>query len=536
MIKEKTPEKKKLQDKKSTILDEDVIDDGDEENDSDFTYNENDVTDEESVASVSDTGTPHSSKPNTESKTVSPFKKPYDATFSAAVRSLDFDAIGMDDNNEKLLRSKANLKDINIEELESRLAPPHVTDLPDMTPDVYFDFDNFDEDYLTAAMMLPPAIDEENDPDEEEEEFEEELVEESSIQDLLNDEFKFNKSTKISQKEADLLLEEVFDAYDLDQKDKQKRRTKSSMKTSNSNDQVQEPAQKMPKGTSYYPEEYLPSYCLNSNERAIVAQQMRQHIQLLSQMALLTSKDDQWLDLNKDCRYMISDIVTKSFSIPYSIYAQDNLFPSNQMLQDWDKMNCNVTEKKPGNKNYALSEELVQFMAERPVFIYPKMLPICPLKLKSKKNPLEPEKPYFAKAEDNLIVLGLEYFFGGTDKWKNGKQLTEACTSVVANMLKSKSVKHVRYRIKNRKDPLKCKGENAIKFYFKNNYAPREAYNDLETYNPSKIVSPKNADPNDLPQLWREKLKKSLAPNTVPLPPISIKTTESETVPSYSVS
>ena len=105
MIKEKTPEKKKLQDKKSTILDEDVIDDGDEENDSDFTYNENDVTDEESVASVSDTGTPHSSKPNTESKAVSPFKKPYDAT-SSAVRSLDFDAIGMDDNeNDQKVRS-----------------------------------------------------------------------------------------------------------------------------------------------------------------------------------------------------------------------------------------------------------------------------------------------------------------------------------------------------------------------------------------------------------------------------------------------
>ena len=40
------------------------------------------------------------------------------------------------------------------------------------------------------------------------------------------------------------------------------------------------------------------------------------------------------------------------------------------------------------------------------------MLPICALKPRNLKL-TEPEKPYFAEAEDNLIALGLEEFFGG---------------------------------------------------------------------------------------------------------------------------
>ena len=42
-------------------------------------------------------------------------------------------------------------------------------------------------------------------------------------------------------------------------------------------------------------------------------------------------------DLHQDCRKMLSDLISFSFTQQHSIYAQDNLFPSNQMLIDWDK-------------------------------------------------------------------------------------------------------------------------------------------------------------------------------------------------------
>ena len=70
---------------------------------------------------------------------------------------------------------------------------------------------------------------------------------------------------------------------------------------------------------------------------------MRQHIQLLAQMALLTSKDDQWSDLHQDSKFMLSDIMSRSFNQQYSIHAQDNLFPSIQMLADWDRTIAKVS-------------------------------------------------------------------------------------------------------------------------------------------------------------------------------------------------
>ena len=68
------------------------------------------------------------------------------------------------------------------------------------------------------------------------------------------------------------------------------------------------------------------------NEKSLlIAQQMRQHIQLLTQMSLLTAKDDHWQELHTDCRGMLSQLMTRSFSQQFSVYAQDNLFPSIQV-------------------------------------------------------------------------------------------------------------------------------------------------------------------------------------------------------------
>ena len=72
-------------------------------------------------------------------------------------------------------------------------------------------------------------------------------------------------------------------------------------------------------------------YVILNEERLLIAQQMRQHIQLLTQMSLLTAKDDYWQELHTDCRGMLSELMNRSFNQQYSIYAQDNLFPSIQV-------------------------------------------------------------------------------------------------------------------------------------------------------------------------------------------------------------
>ena len=82
---------------------------------------------------------------------------------------------------------------------------------------------------------------------------------------------------------------------------------------------------------SYSGQEQNLEYVMSNEEGLLIAQQMRQHIQLLTQMSLLTAKDDHWQELHTDCRGMLSQLVTRSFSQQYSVYAQDNLFPSIQV-------------------------------------------------------------------------------------------------------------------------------------------------------------------------------------------------------------
>ena len=82
---------------------------------------------------------------------------------------------------------------------------------------------------------------------------------------------------------------------------------------------------------NYSGQEHKFEYVIINEERLLIAQQMRQHIQLLTQMSLLTAKDDHWQELHTDCRGMLSELMNKSFSQQYSIYAQDNLFPSIQV-------------------------------------------------------------------------------------------------------------------------------------------------------------------------------------------------------------
>ena len=54
-----------------------------------------------------------------------------------------------------------------------------------------------------------------------------------------------------------------------------------------------------------------------------------------------------------------------------------------------------------------LALELIEWMADRPAFLYPELLPISALKPSGKNS--KDDKAYFAKSEDNLIALGKFY-------------------------------------------------------------------------------------------------------------------------------
>ena len=207
----------------------------------------------------------------------------------------------------------------------------------------------------------------------------------------------------MSHKERDKLFQDVFDLYNLDQKEQKEKAAGKSNNSKNAEESFEQTDK------PNYPN-YSYNFDLSGEQRSIINQQMRQHIQLLTQMSLLTSKDMQWDELHKDCRHMLNEVYSRSSG--YSVYNQDNLYPSLNMLDAWDKNPAlpsafKDTKLKNNRKvpKLDLNPEMIKFMGESQAFPYPEMLPISALK-ETREKALENDKPYFAKAEDNLIALG----------------------------------------------------------------------------------------------------------------------------------
>ena len=60
-----------------------------------------------------------------------------------------------------------------------------------------------------------------------------------------------------------------------------------------------------------------------------------------------------------------------------------------------------MKSKTSNRSKIELAPELIEWVAERPAFLYPELLPTSALKPSGKSG--KDDKPYFAKAEDNLI-------------------------------------------------------------------------------------------------------------------------------------
>ena len=122
-------------------------------------------------------------------------------------RSLDFD----ETNEPKKLRSKVSLKEISLTDLEQQFVPPNF-DL-----DLYDNNEtNGDEEFTSFVVQTyfgdfpEKVVEEEKETGEENTEMDDPDYDPmgEDLKNLLDEhEYKFNRSTKISQKEADLLLQ-----------------------------------------------------------------------------------------------------------------------------------------------------------------------------------------------------------------------------------------------------------------------------------------------------------------------------------------
>ena len=362
------------------------------------------------------------------------------------------------------------------------------------------------------------------------------------------DEFKNNRSTKIPQKEVEALMQELFDAYELDKtvdlSSSSGAGKRSKKPSGGGKDILNGRTDTSPSGPRAVEEGKSVGEAvtvLSEDQRSLLAQQMRQHTQLLTQMALLSAKDPKLADVHSHAKEMMGDLVQGSFKCQYSMFAQDTLFPSLRLIEEWsaNTLPSSETVTKIGQKDkHEISPYLVEKMANERVFLYPSLLPTSGLHLGGGSEG-NSSSTYWSTGEDQLIILALQEADteGGEASSGSGKNVesknTRAFNSVHQNIMKgTKSVAQIRARVKNStKQKLmqgymvsgdsvtaSTPGFNALRHFKKYRKVLPLAGSEVIHYDPSVPLT--HVPLEQLPTFWRESLKR-LRPESACQPPLN---------------
>ncbi|KAK3097280.1 hypothetical protein FSP39_008314 [Pinctada imbricata] len=375
------------------------------------------------------------------------------------------DRVQEEENIARRTRSKVSLEDTSILDLEANFVPP------DFTPDMY-DTECYLEDdiyrgFLTSLIKPPEnentndtVDDEENDP-----EFNilDELdkldkIKEVTKKDREKDEMRNDRGVQVSKKEMNQLMDELFQFYeetaDWEEEDNEdvKRNvtiTKNQLKKKWSET-----------GYDSTSEDLTNIMC--TSQRQQLADQMRKHVQLLTQTFILASGNpDQYCTIAKSSQVLLNELHTfkvqnSTFMTSNSAYCASNLDDATELVnedREWDSTLSQKTKSR-FDPNLAkvlpeLSPQQKDLIWKSSVFIYPELLP----SFSYLRQKAAPQRVVFTESEDNLIALGLEQF-SAFPLYKN---------LIQKFLLPVKTPEQIKIRIKN----LACAKatDNAVKFY-----------------------------------------------------------------------
>ncbi|XP_007435818.1 GON-4-like protein isoform X1 [Python bivittatus] len=389
-------------------------------------------------------------------------------------------------------RSKRPLKDVPLGQLEAELRAP------DITPDMYDPNTADDEEWkrwlsglMNDNMENEDEADDEDDP---EYNFLEDL-DEPDTEDFRND-----RAVRITKKEVNELMEELFETFQdeigfsnveddgpededgaaearpnfntpqvlrfeeplANLLNEQHRTVKEQLEQL----RVKKSATKLPQEmerSKLRSEKVAQALVLDAEQRKKLHQQMQQHVQLLTQIHLLSSCNPSLssegsttrLFLNELDNFAQSSVLLSQTSSPrfQTAFQPCNLKESLQLIKDFHthvkiEWSPRKAVKKNMNDFACLPKQVAWILATRRVFMYPELMPTCSLKAKTPRD-----KIVFTKGEDNLLALGLKHF-EGTDFPK---------PLISKYLLTTKTAHQLTGRIKNRN--MNRVPDNIIRYY-----------------------------------------------------------------------
>ncbi|KAJ6656996.1 hypothetical protein lerEdw1_002997 [Lerista edwardsae] len=407
-------------------------------------------------------------------------------------------------------RSKRPLKDVPLGQLEAELRAP------DITPDMYDPNTADDEEWKRwlGGLMNDDVenegtvvvrggrgrwdCDEADDDDDPEYNFLEDL-DEPDTEDFRND-----RAVRITKKEVTELMEELFETFqdemgfsNVEDEGPEDEDSAAEARPNFNTPQVlrfEEPLAnllneqhrtvkeqleqlRMKKTAAKLPQEAerarlrsekpVQVLTLDVGERKRLQQQMQQHVQLLTQIHLLSSSNPGLNSEASTARLFLKELATfaESSALVHgpkfqTVFRPCNLEEALQLIEDFHAhVKIEWSPRKAAKKNVSdfpsLPKQVAWILATRRVFMYPELLPTCSLKAKTPRD-----KVVFTKGEDNLLALGLKHFEG-----------TEFPKPLISKyLLTTKTAQQLTVRIKNLN--MNRVPDNILKYYKKTKQVP----------------------------------------------------------------
>ncbi|XP_036129661.1 GON-4-like protein isoform X1 [Molossus molossus] len=395
-------------------------------------------------------------------------------------------------------RSKMPLKDVPLGQLEAELQAP------DITPDMYDPNTADDEDWKMwlGGLMNDDMGNEDEADDDDDPEYN--FLEDRDEPDT--EDFRTDRAVRITKKEVNGLMEELFETFQdemgfpnmeddgpeeeervaeprpnfntpqalrfeeplanlLNEQHRTMKELLEQLKLKKSSAKQQQEVERVKPQTEKVPQTLI----LDPAQRKRLQQQMQQHVQLLTQIHLLSTSNPNLNSEASTTRIFLEELGTfaqSSIALHHqfnpkfqTLFQPCNLMGAMKLIEDF---NAHVSidwsprkTVKTACKFPCLPKQVAWILATSKVFMYPELLPVCSLKA---KNPQD--KNSFTKAEDNLLALGLKHFEG-----------TEFPKPLISKyLLTCKTAHQLTVRIKNRS--MNRAPDNIFKFYKKTKQLP----------------------------------------------------------------
>ncbi|CAH1126559.1 unnamed protein product [Ceutorhynchus assimilis] len=428
-------------------------------------------------------------------------------------------------------RSKINLSSTPLDVIEKDFVFPDITieDLCD-TSDNNENLDCDDDDWAEFLKGFACPLEEDSKPKEDDEEHDPEynfLADEDINRidkDDYREDFRVDKAVKITKKEVRGLWDELFEYFDqLSDADDEKPKTNQVVLDSlaqfvvNLDETSQEPS------TSVLQESNKPMFDVNISYHQLCAieQQMRQHVQMLTQNYFLTYEHPEFHNYSVKLKEYLLNLKFLSEGKSFSVFRPVNLIPALELVDNWTQLFAtnsievvrtknhvqqqllkSIQNKMAGDWNYVVTfpKLLIETILNSKVFLFPSMLPKIPFKSSQFSGP----KRAFSEAEDRLLVFGLDMFKKYlTEEVKMKTNMKLLVSYVQEYMMPHRNtmamLKHV-----NQSKHQRCATNPIQQYVLRGLVEPIIHY----IYPLNQIVPPSQR-PDELPVLWREFLYKN---------------------------